>query len=1198
MRIIADLHIHSHYSRATSPKLTLPYVERWARIKGIDLVGTGDCTHPVWLAELKEQLEPVEGGFFQLRPALRREFDSGEALAEGLPSPAGDSPVRFVLTGEISTIYRRDGKTRKIHHVVILPDFAAAAAFQVRLERMGNISSDGRPILGVDSRDLFSTLLDADERSILVPAHIWTPWFSALGANSGFDSIEECYGDLTSRIGAIETGLSSNPPMNWAVSALDRFGIISNSDAHSPEKLGREATVFEMENSFKGLAGALGATQTGALSGGGPAGRIAGTVEFFPQEGKYHYDGHRACDVVLSPSESAALKGRCPVCGKPLTPGVMRRVAELADRPVDETEPCPQDYAGTNRRPYRSLIPLPEVLGELLGTGSGSKKVAAAYGALVERAGDEFSLLLDRSEKEIETMRAAGVSGELLALAIGRMRSGQVSIKPGYDGEYGVIHAFAPGERIEAKAEVELFDDEMGKGGEKTDPQTAPSKPATARRATRERPSGRRGAEPAAAVNAEKPEVPKPVHAAAFRLDPAQEAAVNHPGGPALIVAGPGTGKTAVLALRIAHLVEDGLDPSSILAITFTNKAAAELRERIKGAIGGERSARLTAATFHSFCLSALREHAAEASLPSDFIILDEEEKKAFLKSAAVPARDGASRESRRIRRLTSYIEEHKRFLLLPGDRSLRLGPAAPEGLPELAEELGAPPLDADQDALYARYRNALKGAHALDFDDLVAGTVRLFAARPEVLSLYRGRFHAIFVDEYQDVNFAQYALIRLLAPNPLPASASDDASVSTAPHAKTAPSELCVIGDPNQAIYGFRGSDRRFIDRFLVDYPGAATYRLIRSFRCASGIIGAAGRLVGTELGGSGNAVALSRCEFPTEASEAEGIAREIDRLIGGTRFFAIDSGVAGSGGAGSGAGLAEAHTASREGPTLSSLGECAILVRAAALAPPIEKALVDHGIPYRFIGEQPWWEEEPAISVLRLIRAAVRSDTQAVGEPEEALRVKLLGLSPAEAVRAAIDFLDEDNTGGAKKTYSLARPASSLERLVAQASLYPDLVSCMDDLALGSPQDGYEAHGERVSLMTIHAAKGLEFDYVFVAGLEEGILPFTLFEGRGSIARKKEKSGENDGNGGGTTADRDGIPSQERIGEELRLLYVAMTRARIGLYLSWARSRHFLGRRLTLAPSRFLAQIEDLVPIVERTAPKKPRDPQLTLF
>ena len=1246
MRIIADLHIHSHYSRATSPKLTLPYLERWARIKGIDLVGTGDCTHPAWLSELREQLEPVEGGFFRLKPELQHEFDSGKALAEGLPAPPGDRPVRFVLTGEISTIYSRDGRTRKVHHVVILPDFAAAAAFQTRLERIGNISSDGRPILGVDSRDLFAVLLDADERSIFVPAHIWTPWFSALGAKSGFDSIEECYGDLSPRIGAIETGLSSNPPMNWAVSSLDRFGIISNSDAHSPEKLGREATIFEMEYSFTGLAQ--------ALSGGGPAGSIAETIEFFPQEGKYHYDGHRACGVVLSPSESLALKGLCPVCGKPLTPGVMRRVVELADRPVDETQPCPLDYEGTNRRPYRSLIPLPELLAELLGTGSGSKKVAAVYGALVKREGNEFSLLLDRSESEIESMETYGVSGELLALAIGRMRSGQVSIKPGYDGEYGLIHAFAPGEQIESKVKAGLFDDEMGAGGEKNGalllkrrPHTemcAPE-PRTATNTNKAKPQGEERVTAGAA--AQGTPIPAPAAPTAFNLDAAQEAAVHHPDGPALVVAGPGTGKTAVLALRIAHLVQGGLDPSSILAITFTNKAAAELRERIQGTIGKERAAQLMAATFHSFCLSVLREHAAEVSLPPDFVILDEKEKEAFLKSAAAPIKVGAGRGHQKLRRLASYIEERKRFLLLPGDRIPRLGPSAPRGLAELATKLGVPPLDADMDAAYAQYRNALKKAHSLDFDDLVAGAVRLLAARPEILSAYRMRFRAIFVDEYQDVNFAQYALIRLLAPDGAAqvsasryASGSHDAAGPGAAQATTQPPDICVIGDPNQAIYGFRGSDLRFIERFLVDYPAAAVYRLVRSFRCASGIIGAAGRLVGTELGGSGAAVVLSRCEFPTDASEAEGIAREIDRLIGGTRFFAIDSRVAGF--------SEDAPDDSQRSPRLSSLGECAILIRVSALAPPIEKALLDHGIPYRFIGERPWWEEEPAQSVLSLVRAAVRPDTQTgrglvaggaeigniagrvrpSGEhnipqhlvsAEKALRELLSGASPIDAVRAAIDILAQHTSNedlGASKATLRTSHESSLERLVAQASLYADLTSFLNDLVLGSPQDGYEAHGECVSLMTMHAAKGLEFDYVFVAGLEEGIIPFMLFEGQDTVSGRKE-SGENSSNGVATIGDQKSLKNkqtsehteeapghhdntriQERIEEERRLLYVAMTRARVGLYLSWARSRRFLGRRLSFAPSRFLAQIEDLVPLVERSAPKKPKDSQPELF
>ncbi|HWQ09848.1 MAG TPA: UvrD-helicase domain-containing protein, partial [Holophaga sp.] len=704
------------------------------------------------------------------------------AIAEELPDPAeAGSPwlgggVRFVLSGEISTIYRRDGKTRKVHHVVILPDFAAAARFQARLERVGgNIRSDGRPILGMDSRDLFSLLLEADERAILVPAHIWTPWFSALGARSGFDSIDECYGDLAPRIGAIETGLSSNPPMNWAVGALDRFAIVSNSDAHSPDKLGREATILEAEPSFAGLFAAL------SRAGGGSAGRVAGTVEFFPQEGKYHYDGHRDCGVVFSPEESAARGGLCPVCGKPLTPGVMRRVAELADRPVDETAswPAPGEVAPVNRQPYRSLVPLPELLGELLGTGPGSKKVAAAYNALIGREGSEFSLLMDRSIEELGVMDCPGVPGTLLAEAVGRMRAGRVSIRPGFDGEYGVIKVFAPGERIEARPGNDLFGGETASDASRhatgdgassaTDdgvsraPKAKPTK--GARGAARAANSGRTGPEAARA-----PEGPR-----TLTLDPAQTAAVEHGEGPALVVAGPGTGKTAVLAARIARAVDRGLDPASILAVTFTNKAADELRRRIASTIGGGRASTLLAATFHAFCLSVLREHGTEAGLPPDFDLLDEDRRAVFLAEAA--ASDAPSkRDSRsgrgtqgergpRAGRLGSYIEGRKRFLLLPGEESPRLGPSAPEGLAVLAAEFGIPPLEPDLDAAYARYRGALRDAGALDFDDLAAVTVRLLSARPALLSALRSRIKAVFVDEYQDVNFAQYALVRLLAP-------------------------------------------------------------------------------------------------------------------------------------------------------------------------------------------------------------------------------------------------------------------------------------------------------------------------------------------------------------------------------------------------------------------------------------------------
>ena len=465
MRITADLHIHSRFSRATSSSLNPARLDRWARIKGLNLIGTGDCTHPLWLRELREQLNNAEQGFYTLKDSVRKNFDSGPALAEELPSPKTSS-TGFVLTGEISTIYKKDGKTRKVHHLVILPDFDAAAAFQRRLERIGNIKSDGRPILGIDSRDLLAMLLEADERSVMIPAHIWTPWFSALGAKSGFDSIEECYGDLTGHIPAIETGLSSNPPMNWALESLDRFAVISNSDAHSPDKLGRECTVFDMDMSFSSLSAAL-KNSTGILA----------TVEFFPQEGKYHYDGHRNCGVCLGPEEALAAGDICPVCGKALTRGVMGRVLELADRPVDESagpKHCagartlsradgpfasPPDEACGNRRPYYSLIPLREMLGELLETGPASKRVDAAYSYFIEKAGSELAILMEMSPAEIEAFRCPGLSGELLAHAVQRMRSGEVFISPGYDGEYGTVRVFPPkaGGKKSSNTAGELF---------------------------------------------------------------------------------------------------------------------------------------------------------------------------------------------------------------------------------------------------------------------------------------------------------------------------------------------------------------------------------------------------------------------------------------------------------------------------------------------------------------------------------------------------------------------------------------------------------------------------------------------------------------------------------------------------------------------------------------------------------------------
>ncbi|MDR0389692.1 MAG: UvrD-helicase domain-containing protein [Spirochaetaceae bacterium] len=1111
--IIADLHIHSRFSRATSPALTPASLERWARIKGIGLMGGGDVTHPAWLAELRENLDDAEDGLYILKESSRAAFEKGPALEEGLPFPAARAalssassgqPPRFVLSGEISTIYKKDGKTRKLHHVVLLPDFEAALRFQSRLEKTGNIRSDGRPILGVDSGDLLAMLLDADERALLIPAHIWTPWFSVLGSRSGFDSIEECYGKYTRFIPAVETGLSSNPPMNWAVPFLDGFSIISNSDAHSPAKLGREATILDMELSFQGLSAALKVENKG----------VRGTVEFFPQEGKYHYDGHRVCGVYMNDGTLI-----CPVCGKPLTRGVMGRVLELAGRPVDEKASCPgqspdgQSPGGAvsgnaisgsgesrqaNANPYYSLIPLHELLGEITGSGPSSKKVSGLYSDLIEKAGSELSILMDADTGELGRIKGLAVQGELLAEAIRRMRSGAVSISPGYDGEYGVVRVFSGEKKFPARDEQDLFENSP-----QAVPATTPAATATPASAIPAATSAAMAtlavttipaatATPASAIPAATPAA-MATSAAKGRAAPTlpavrgrgkkDAAAKDHfvADGPArrpelrafvpdeiqkniigaetpraVIIAGPGTGKTAVLSERIKRLIREGAAPSSILALSFTVKAAAELRDRVQknGAASvpaldlradpscakRPSSGSVFTATFHSLAAFILRNEAKAAGLPADFSIIGEEERDALLAElcgAFSAGGDGAKKI--RPRKLGAYIESRKRYLLLPGETEPPFD-ASDSGFRELLQSFAGSfgltaPLPA-MEALYGEYRKRLRALAQLDYDDLISGLARLFLRHENILARYQEQFRFIFVDEYQDVNFAQYILIRLLAPT------------------QSGGPSLWVIGDPNQAIYGFRGSDKRFIDRFPEDYPDAVRFELTRSFRCALPIIQAAGLLSGREMAGSGEAVELFRAAYATDKAEAEGIARRISALIGGASFFAIDSNAAGSGEA--------------------APEDCAILFRAGVMAAPFIKALEDHGIPYEYNDSAEQREEIP------------------------------FNLPPAKGV----------------------------------------------------------------SLLTMHASKGLEFDYVFVPGLEEGIVPFTLYD------------------------------SQEvDIEEEKRLLYVAMTRARKGLNLSWAMSRHFRGRLLKGRPSRFLDELEKLVPIIKAGSPGK-KDPQGELF
>lgn len=408
MPFSADLHVHSRYARATSRNANLVELAWWARRKGITVLGTGDFTHPAWSQELRDGLVPAEPGLFRLRDELER------AVVERLP-PSCREPLRLLLQVEVSTAFHRDGQARRMHHLLYVPDLEVAATLTGRLGRRGNLAEDGRPTLAMDASDLLEVTLGSGDGAYLVPAHVWTPWVGVLSATAGFDAIEDCYGELSSHIFAVETGLSADPPMSWRVSRLDRFRPVSYSDAHAPSRLGREATELDVELDYYAIRRAL---ETGV--------GFQGTVELFPEEGRYHLSGHRRCGVALEPAEARQAQMRCPVCGKRLTMGVLQRVEDLADRPAGAR---PEGAAGC-----RNLLPLDEVVAEVTGVGTASKTVRRTVDAMIEQLGPELPILEHVPLDEIDKAGFPAV-----AEAIGKVRRGQVERDPGFDGEYGSI---------------------------------------------------------------------------------------------------------------------------------------------------------------------------------------------------------------------------------------------------------------------------------------------------------------------------------------------------------------------------------------------------------------------------------------------------------------------------------------------------------------------------------------------------------------------------------------------------------------------------------------------------------------------------------------------------------------------------------------------------------------------------------------
>ncbi len=431
MAYVADLHIHSRFSRACSQQLNVPNLVNWAKQKGIDVLGTGDFLHPLWLAELKSQLKDDGTGFLV----------------------HNQSEIKFVLTVEIASIYTHKGRGRRVHNLVFLPDFAAAERFQKELlSRRANLGSDGRPIVGISSKDLLSIALQASEKAIFIPAHAWTPWFGVFGSESGYDSLQDCFEDLTEYVYGIETGLSSDPAMNWRVGELDNKSILSFSDAHSLPNLGRETTVFdgELSSGYLGMFEAI------------KSQKLRGTIEFYPEEGKYHYTGHRNCNVKYTPEDTKAKGVICPVCKRGLTVGVMERVEAVANRSmaelkIENKEGLIKSGSFPTRAGYRMLVPLLHVLAEAFGTAPTTQKVLNEYNKLISSFGSEIKILT-----KVDIQDIVKVSGDRVAEGVDRDRKGDLVIDPGYDGVYGVVKIWNnQTEKVEEVAEIPqlgLFD--------------------------------------------------------------------------------------------------------------------------------------------------------------------------------------------------------------------------------------------------------------------------------------------------------------------------------------------------------------------------------------------------------------------------------------------------------------------------------------------------------------------------------------------------------------------------------------------------------------------------------------------------------------------------------------------------------------------------------------------------------------------
>lgn len=1077
MEIVADFHIHSHYSRATSKECCPEKLDLWAQRKGVNLLGTGDFTHAGWRKELKERLIPTGDGFYELKKELRED------------SAFKSAKVKFVVTGEISSIYKKNGRVRKIHTLIIFPSLEDAENLSLKLEKIGNLHSDGRPIIGLDSKILLEMTLDVCSKALFIPAHIWTPHFSLFGANSGFDDIEECYEDLTKYIYSLETGLSSDPAMNWRLSKLDRFALTSNSDAHSPANIAREANVFDTDFTYDAIYNAI---KNNDIR------KFIETIEFYPEEGKYHYDGHRACKIQWEPSKTLEVGGICPVCGGKLTVGVLHRVELLADRK--------EGFRPSQARGFVKLTTLQHVIAATLGCSQSTKKVNDFYNTMINKIDQELSILRKIPLEEIKNC-----VGEIVAEGIKRVREGRLKISAGYDGQYGIIEIFTETERKEICGQLNFLG----------------HFPALKKNKKEEKKQFDRTKK--IEKDKEKEEQRE--------LNKEQSKAISSDRDCVIVIAGPGTGKTFSLVNRIIYLINKvNKNPSDIIAVTFTNKAAKEMYYRLSNLLSAEVIDKITIGTFHGICFDIIcKKHKKLFTIADETVSIAIVEE--ILKKNHLPYKP--------LEVLNEICKNKSCFSSIAGNT-----------------------LDQDITAVFDEYQRNLELFNAFDFEDIMLKALEISKNFSEFSN------KNILVDEFQDINSIQYELLKIW---------------------KGERGTLFVIGDPHQSIYGFRGSSYQFFRKLKDDFKNIEEITLKYNYRSTPEIIESAKCIItkskdpvyvpSFEPISKEKGKKIHFVNVTDNLSVGIFIAKKINELVGGIDMVDADS---------------RSYLRREENYSFS---EICVLYRMHRQSEIIEECLRKEGIPYCVAGKEQLLSDvilrmitlikfivnpDNFLSLLLYLKYSkmsieianiyvrgehtlsrlieiVKKNTEQQKEAEDLIRILTL-FTDTTYKKETVNVMKE-----IIQILGLKEKDSSLEKFIKIINQYSDFHSLVYALSLATESDIVRVESKDnargcVTLSTLHAAKGLEFKAVFIAGVNEGFIPF--------VNKKWELD----------------------IEEERRLFYVGVTRASRELFLI-SNSRKDRQKNIINPPSRFVNDIDKKY-IAFQEYNKKPEAIQLSLF